>query len=300
MNKLDNNEEYDKELDYLDLNDELDQEGNVLPEKTELTEDLICGDKEAKKAVESIYKSLDFAYGIYEPHHLLGALKYLSYSISILFFLTSIFLVVYMLVIRIDQSQIPMIVAPAILCLFFGLFSMYFFIIRDKSKKVWWYKDSRKTVAIYKSARKSEESDIIIYVNKNYQYRYYQKKQEWKKNKSQCMDTRLLFKHLNGKLRIENHKNGDVEIYTRNPQRDSLSNREANQKSARLVIKDGVPNYVEHWYSSHERGRSNVSERFEFIEINTDRYVEIPKSFITFCQIHGIEPLEENQYLRYV
>ena len=114
------------------------------------------------------------------------------------------------------------------------------------------------------------------------------------------MDTRLLFKHLNGKLRIENHKNGDVEIYTRNPQKDSVRNREANQKSARLVIKEGVPNYVEHWYSSHERGRSNVSERFEFLESNTDRYVEIPKSFITFCQIQGIEPLEENDHLHYV
>ena len=163
MNKLDNDKKYDKELDYLDLDDELDQEGNVLPEKTELTEDLICGDKDAKKIVESLYKNLSFAYGIYEPRHILRALKYLSYSISILFFLTGIFLVVYMLVIRIEQSQIPMMVAPAILCLVFGIFSLYLFIKRDQALKVWWYKDSKKTVAIYKSARKSEESDIIIY-----------------------------------------------------------------------------------------------------------------------------------------
>ncbi|MBD5099840.1 MAG: hypothetical protein HDT29_00830 [Clostridiales bacterium] len=297
---MENDKGYDKELDYLDLDDELDQDGNILPEKTELTEDLISGDKDAKKIVESLYKNLSFAYGIYEPQHLLGALKYLSYSVSILFFLTSIFLVVSMLVIRIDRSQIPMMVAPAILCLFFGIFSMYFFITRDQARKVWWYKDSKKTIAIYKSARKSEESDIIIYVNKNYQYRYYHKKQEWKKNRSQCMDTRLLFKHLNGKLRIENHKNGDVEIYTRNPSLYSFYNEEAKQKSASILIRDGIPNYIEHWYDSAEQGRSNVSERFEFLEINTDRYVEIPKSFITFCQVQRIEPLQENEHLRYV
>ena len=114
------------------------------------------------------------------------------------------------------------------------------------------------------------------------------------------MDARLLFKHLNGKLRMQNHKNGDVEIYTRNPSLYSFDNEEAKQKSARILISDGSPNYVEHWYDSAEQGRSNVSERFEFLEINSDRYVEIPKSFITFCQLQGIEQLEENEHLRYV
>ncbi|MDE7079659.1 MAG: hypothetical protein K2O95_06055, partial [Clostridia bacterium] len=58
--------------------------------------------------------------------------------------------------------------------------------------------------------------------------------------------------------------------------------------------------YIEHIYSSHRQGRSDSSERFEFIEINTNRYVEIPKSFITFCQVEGIEPLVENEHLHYV
>ena len=81
---------------------------------------------------------------------------------------------------------------------------------------------------------------------------------------------------------------------------DSFENKEANQKSARLVIKDDLPYYIEYFHSSHEQGRSDASERFRFVEINTDRCVEIPKSFLTFCQENGIEPLVENEHLHYV
>ncbi len=35
-------------------------------------------------------------------------------------------------------------------------------------------------------------------------------------------------------------------------------------------------------------------------EINTNRYVEIPKSFIDFCKEQGIEPPEECEHLHYV
>ncbi|MDE7080009.1 MAG: hypothetical protein K2O95_07840, partial [Clostridia bacterium] len=214
MDKLENNEEYNKDIDYFDLNDELDQEGNPLPEKIELSEDLINGDKDAKRIVESLYKSLDFVYGIYKPQYVPKWLKCLEISLPIIFLLTSIFLIISTFALKVERSLLPTMLIPALVCIFFSAFTTYLFILKNKTQQVWWYKDSRKTVAIYKPTRKTENGDIVIYVNKNYQYRYYNKEQVWKKNKLQCMDARLLFKHLNGKLRIENYSNGNIEIYT--------------------------------------------------------------------------------------
>ena len=48
------------------------------------------------------------------------------------------------------------------------------------------------------------------------------------------------------------------------------------------------------------RKKNNRTNPIKNIEINTNRYAEIPKSFIDFCKEQGIEPLEENEHLHYV
>ena len=50
------------------------------------------------------------------------------------------------------------------------------------------------------------------------------------------------------------------------------------------------------WRNGHT-GRPKLIKN---IEINTNRYAEIPKSFIDFCKEQGIEPPEECEHLHYV
>ena len=64
---------------------------------------------------------------------------------------------------------------------------------------------------------------------------------------------------------------------------------------------NNIPKIIEYWPESSVMGwRLLKSQRFEFLEINTNRYAEIPKSFIDFCKEQGIEPPEECEHLHYV
>lgn len=48
------------------------------------------------------------------------------------------------------------------------------------------------------------------------------------------------------------------------------------------------------------RSRAQNSEQIEFLEINSERVVQLPKSFLKFCEQAEIEPPKESERLRYI
>lgn len=289
-----NDIEEDKNLYAFQLDDEYDAEKDEdLPTKYELTEDLIYGSKEAKQIVKDIYKDMKFVYGRYNDSNYARQSKIGGYIVETAFLLGSIFVLALAIMWR-----IYIIILPAMWLLIGDVIIYLYF--KKKFKMVWWYKCGRKTATIYQYDDPFRKGDIIIHVNDNYSWRYNNKNGEWSKSNRYFMDARLLFKYLNGYLEMNTLENGQTEIYTCNPT-SADSNKRTNVKSASLIIENNIPKIIEYWPESSVMGwRLLKSQRFEFLEINTNRYAEIPKSFIDFCKEQGIEPLEENEHLHYV
>lgn len=140
-------------------------------------------------------------------------------------------------------------------------------------------------------------------MNKNQIYRY--EDEEWNQiEKLNRMGGKLLFQHLCGELMVKEHKNGVLEIYCNNRGTFERKSKSEYAKSANFLIKDGKPWIINYYpeFIPDELGnvRAKNSEQLEILEINTDRVAEVPKSFLKFCKKEGIEPLKENEHLRYV
>ncbi len=290
-----NDIEEDKNLYAFQLDDEYDSEKDEdLPTKYELTEDLIYGSKEAKQIVKDTYKDMKFVYGRYFPAVFSKSAKFALALVQILFFTFGIAWIILCILYKAYFFIIPV----------FGLYGLAIyahFYAEKEEREVWWFKWKKKTITIYKILNTVGKGNVLIYINNQCDYMYNAKKGQWQKNKKfVCMDSRLMFKHLNGFLHIDKKENNEIEIYACNP--DRMSNKtKSKYKSASLTLQNNVPKLLVYWpdydIAAHQWP---VPQHFEFLEINTDRYVEIPKSFIDFCKEQGIEPPEECEHLHYV
>ncbi len=290
-----NDIEEDKNLYAFQLDDEYDPETDEdLPTKYELTEELIYGEKEAKQIVKDIYKDMKFVYGRYFPAVFSKLAKFEFLFLQVFFFLGGIAFIALCVLNKIYFLTIFSLV-------FFGFVVFLHFYAEKEEREVWWFKWKKKTITIYKILNTIGKGNILVYINNQYNYVYDDKKGQWQKNKKlNCMDSRLMFKHLNGFLHIDKKENDEIEIYACNP--DRMSNKtKSKYKSASLTLQNNVPKLLVCWPDYDIVAHKwPVPKHFEFLEINTNRYAEIPKSFIDFCKEQGIEPLEENEHLHYV
>lgn len=72
------------------------------------------------------------------------------------------------------------------------------------------------------------------------------------------------------------------------------------QNDIPLSIEHRLPRLSDRVEKSYNTINRNIVRRIDFIEINKDRFVEIPKSIVAFCEKNNIQPPEENEYLHYV
>ena len=93
----------------------------------------------------------------------------------------------------------------------------------------------------------------------------------------------------------------ETETETETERQEPTNETKSKYKSASLTLQHNVPKLLIYWpgYNMAIK-KQTLPQHFEFLEINTNRYAEIPKSFIDFCKEQGIEPLEENEHLHYV
>ncbi len=285
-----NDIEEDKNLYAFQLDDEYDPETDEdLPTKYELTEELIYGEKEAKQIVKDIYKDLQFVYGKFYPSYFDKWVKFVSWLIQIVILLGSGF----MLFIAFYTEQY-FCVALSIISLLAGLITHFYF--QQEKREVWWYKWEGKTIVVQKILNKLGRGNIIVHMNKSYDWVFKVKQDQWTQNHRSLnvLDNRLMFNRFKGEIFLEKKNNEQLEIYT-------YDNKSPKSKSVFLILKNNTPKIIE-YYPGYDVGKrkSIYNQKFEFLEINTDRYVEIPKSFIDFCKEQGIEPPEECEHLHYV
>lgn len=276
---------YDKDEDY--------------PDKYELNEKLILGDEYAKKTVIDTYKNINTLYGFFNPAATSLGMDIFLYVVMTLINLAAIAFTIVLFVRQSKNSAFACVIT-------LGFFLLTYLILKmTRSQKMYvnMFKEEGKNILIYKH----EKKDIyIVYLGKNQIYRY--EDEEWHKiTARECFDGRsmggrLLFQHLCGELIVKKHKKGVIEIYCRNRACFEYKIKPIYGNSANFFIKDGKPWRVDYYppYYSAGRVRAQQSVRLDFLEINTDRVAEIPKSFLKFCEKEGIEPLQENEHLRYI
>ncbi len=289
-----NDIEEDKNLYAFQLDDEYDPETDEdLPTKYELTDELIYGEKEAKQIVKDTYKDMKFVYGMHLPNFFSKWSKFPFLLIELLFPIGSIVWSIICII-----NKLYLFLPPVIILIGLSIFAHFY--SEQEKREVWWFKWKGKTITIYKILNTIGRGNIIVYINNKCDWIYNVKTGQWAKNKKfNCMDSRLMFKHLNGFLNMEKKQNGDVEIYACNDM--SSNDTKSKYKSASLTLANGIPKLIIHWPGYNMAYRKNeFPQHFEFLEINTNRYAEIPKSFIDFCKEQGIEPPEECEHLHYV
>ncbi len=245
-------------------------------DSAELEENPICTTQDINQVVKDTYKKINFAYGIYKPkavsvfHPFLCCLYF-----SIVFTFAFSFVVLYL------NGVYPW--GVSLWWLFVGCIIGY--ILYSRKYELYFYKCKGKTVTIY-----CRNGNITVYFNKKQVFRY--KNQQWSKinDWDDSTDNKLLFSRIKGDLEIE-HKKEKVEIV----RQDRYGGIEfVNDNLVGIwycpVVKVGMVKNI------HSSNYTEIS----ILEINTERYVELPKSFIEFCEKQGIEPLEENAHLHYV
>lgn len=279
------------------LDDEFDikTEEDLPDDNPELTESMIGGEADAKKQVQSLYRSLKFVYGKYDPN-------YISPFHSFIFHFAPIWVMIgaYIMCILVAINYGFTLDFWFIFICGTVLPIVFLWLQRKEIKSVWWWKEKGRTVSIYQIDKKNGKGDIIVYVNSKYMWRYDQKKGQWVENDLIVMGSRLLFNKMTGELRTKEMKDGKVEIgaYRRGLMQASWCKRKT--KDTKILLKDGVPVYIDHWTERGSDGESVNTQRFFFHEINTDKKVGIPRSFLDFCEEKGIEPLKEGEHLYYL
>lgn len=271
-------------------------EDETYPDKYELNEDLISGDEYGKKTVIDTYKNMDSMYGIFRSSH--SNMLAICIAVLALMNVASLTMLIASLVRK--SSSTTIVVAFIIEAGFVFLTYKALKFVIGKKFEIYMYREDGKNIIVYKNVKK----DIcVVYTGKKQIYLY--EYEEWHPiYLPYHVGGRLLFQYLCGQLMVYEHSNGIVEIYCRNRAFFEFRRGGRYQKSADMLIKNGKPwrinYYNETFPDGSGRARSTSSEQIEFVEINTARVAEIPKSFLDFCEKEGIEPLKENEHMRYV
>ena len=261
----------DEELDYYVEMDGCDPDtGEELPEQYELNEKIIQGNADASKIVKDTYKNIKSFYGQYCSHYS----KWYDWY-YIVFYIAILGTIAMTIGITIATNKFPYLV--------FILFAFYIFIIficKFSFKYDFiFYKTKRKTVVVYK--RKNIITSLFKF-----------KFNKWKKeyDGGQILGSRPVFSKVVGKLSMKKKKDklkivsgkGDAYLEFKNNQLVSMAYRPIAKYDL------NCDTHTSYW------------QKIFINEINTNRYVEIPKSFIDFCKEQGIEPPEECEHLHYV
>lgn len=266
----------DKELDELMDNEAYDPEtGEDLPERYELNEKLIKGNKAAKKLVIETYNDIDFLYGKF----ITNCTSFFCWAAIMIYISISVFAGIGIWIsIRWSEFFFPPFIMVAVL-----IASLVFVMYRQTLKLYFLKTKENKTITIYKSK-------YYMVINCDRQsYRFFNKK--WKKLKwwNHDLGTRLFFSKMVGNLKIKVKKNKKTIIgYS------GFSYMEFKDDTLTRMFHRSVK------LTPPLRGPKGPPKLIKNIEINTDRYAEVPNSFIDFCKEQGIEPPEESAHLHYI
>lgn len=278
----------DEESSFLYEEEAEEEEEIFLDDDPRLDESLMKGDKKAVKRVVNVYNSLNCVYGDYHRGYNSAFFKCVMRIIPLIV-LAGFYAYGILCVVRGDFDYKVAIIMDA--CTVFVI--VFFRMLREEKIVVWWWREGDRTVSVYKIEKGSKKGDIVVYVNREYMWRYDRKQDQWKINDLDLMGSRLLFEGFKGRLESKNLRNGDVKI--------SAYGRRQKCESANLVLKGDTPQYIENIEVDTSPGDHGVfHQRFIFREVNNGVSVALPESFKEFCEENVIKPLEESEHLYYI
>lgn len=278
----------DDESSFLYEEEFEDEEEIFLDDDPYLDESLMSGDKKAIERVVNVYNGLNCICGDYHRGYNSAFFKYLI-RIMPLIILAGFYAYGILCAVRGEfdfKVAIIMVACTAFVIVFFRM-------LREEKITVWWWREGDRTVSVYKIEKGSNKGDIVVYVNREYMWRYDRKQDQWKINDLDLMGSRLLFEEFKGRLASKSLRNGDVKI--------SAYGRRQKCESANLVLKGDIPLYIENIKIDTAPGNHGVfQQRFIFKEVNSGVSVALPESFKEFCEENVIKPLEEGEHLYYI
>lgn len=276
--------------------------GEELPEKFELTDDIIKGDAKAVELVKDTYKDINTLHGVFYPAYKALIQRLI---VTIPFFLASLVCLITSIVLIITD-------APNrsddegnrwglfVVCLFVGIV-IWFISGRQTKLEVWYEKFNGRSMAVYKNLK---DNAITVYLGRDMAYKYSEEEGEWVQIEHEYyMDSRLLFSRFVGRLNLKELKNGNIEVYVKNPLtlNEATKLKSFRAKSARMVLKENKLKSIEYypieriWSKGGKRERVNQPQILSVLDINNDFVFEIPKSFISYCEEQGIELPQSNR-----
>lgn len=239
--------------------------------------------------IKEQYDNIHFLYGSYNPTHFcLGA------RIAIFGTLCGLFPLIYFLIKELLKDTINW-----WLCICFGAFAFVWCIgyviflnmLYGKSSRVYYYKDKNNTITIYKYYFRKKLA--IAYGETCFEYNY--KNKSWQNSIDKHMGANLMFPFISFPTKLKNTLFSTIiKVYHQFESLKIADFRLSRFKNNKLKSMNRYS------LTSMPVRRSSAFERLKVKEINTNRNVEVPKSFIDFCKAKGIEPPKENEHLHYV
>lgn len=255
----------DEELDYYVEMDGYDPDtGDELPEQYELNDKIIKGDLNARKIVKDTYANINSFYGKY----IINYSKWYSWYYLILYFVILATLAMSLAI------YFTMNIFPYLISIMWALCFAIILILKFSFKyDMYFYKAKGKALAVYKSRFVIK---ICLSKDEIYQFRFnkWKKLDYWHSN----LGSRPVFSMVVGRLKLKNKKNITVIMSGK----DGAYLKFVDNKLVSMGYKEST------W------------KKVIIKEINTNRYVDIPKSFKKFCEANDIDPLSEWKYIEYV
>lgn len=232
--------------------------------------------KEAINTAKECYNNIQNFIGIYYPAYKSPTKLWIIRGIAIAIFLVIAF------------AFIPWIMKSTSnlwIALFLLVWDTAFLIIiithfKNVRINIFCYFDDGKPMFVYWD--KNCKKYFIVNFGQKKKFKFVKKHNVWIKNNEKLAPDKFYFEKIRGNAKIEKSENNVTNIIVCN------NTKNPNKVTTKLAIKDNMPLYI-----------STEDRRIDFTEINIDKYIEIPKSFLDFCKKEKITPPEENNFLHY-
>lgn len=294
-------EDYDNIDEYDDINEEdyYNEDSDVIDEDNEEDTEEVAFEQETeddiRKIVLDCYKNVDNFYGLYYEHYRSPVFQWFIRGIAI-----CIALAVTCLLIPFTLKVDKIIWVALFLAVWtIGLLFFAFFGTKNHPIHLIYYKQYGKPVFLYWDI-KCKEYYIVNYGQKK-KLKYFIRANVWEKMPGEdIVPKKLYFDQIKGDLHLKK--------IDENKQQITCYKKEGKKtkKCGNLMIENGKPVFIEcivkrkvYARNSFRKVICDFKRRIDFVEFNTEKSIEIPKSVFKYCKKKKIDPPDESKHLHF-
>lgn len=279
----------------------IEEEKNLQADTTvsDISENLIDDDKNKniRRMVLDCKNGIDSFYGLYYSHYfsktVLTIVRVLAICIAL-----AVCCVLLPFTLKNNDNTILI----TFFLVFWSIFVVCvpFFVLKNRCMNMIYYKQNGKPVFIY-----WDKKYCIINYGQGKKFEYSVKLDSWEKySEADIAPSDMFFGQIKSDIKLTQSGNRQrIDCYTR----EVKLNHKCKHKHASLLTQNGTPIFIECFVTRMMPMKRNglqsvprrIKRRIDFVELDTDKYCEIPKSLIDFCKKNKIEPPEESKFLHY-